>query len=161
MKNKKLNIILLPVVGAIWILLLFRILGTKTNPAPVPKTLIDTLNDPQLAVIFELKEGYRDPFLDHPTSERQEVFDGNRKVKSHQVGRMLKKEEEEVLHKCNYHGAISSQSNPTDLTGILSIDGEMHILGPDTSSPDIVVLEISMNHIRIKVDQKEYEVTKE
>ncbi len=162
MKNKKLNMLLLPLVGGIWVILLLRMFGTGGDPVPEPSVPIKEATSSQPEVVFVLKEKYRDPFLDHFGTSTNTSSNQKSGSISRQIGSLVKKEAEEVvLHEFRYHGAVSKVNSQKAITGILSIDGQMHMLSLGLTSSDVEVLEISMTHIKFKFDQKVYEVEKE
>lgn len=154
--------VLLPLVGGIWVLLLLRMFGTEGETATTPTRIMEEPIPADNAVVFELKDDYRDPFLDHIGSRNNAASTRERKELQQQVGIILQKEtEEEAQYDFRYHGAVSNSRNQKEITGILSIDGESYMLRHNQSIAGIEVLEISMDHIRFRFDQKEYEVTKE
>ena len=162
MKNKKLNMVLLPLVGTIWVLLLLRIFGTEGEADRPPASTLEKPIPANDVVVFELQEDYRDPFLDHPGSRNYATSAREKKEVRQQEGKIIRKEvEEEKQNEFRYHGAVSKSRNQKDITGILSIDGESFMLGLSKSTAEIEVLEISMDRIRFRFHQKEYEVTKE
>lgn len=154
--------VLLPLVGGIWVILLIRVLGSDKEVISEPHPPIREVITQQPERVFLLKDQYRDPFLDHTHSGIYAFPKPSRKSVSQQVGQIIKKElDAEIQHEFRYHGAVSKAGTQKDITGILSIDGKTYMLGLGTSAYEVEVLEISMSQIRFRFDQKEYEVRKE
>lgn len=163
MKNKKLNKILLPLVGLIWLAVAFRFFGSEKegdNLSHLPSTSFALLDSNLQRESFSLLLDYRDPFLDRPADlgmEKQPVSPPS--VPTSPILRLEKIQLPQKIDypKVSYLGGVKSE---TDTRGLVQIDGKILQVKKGEEVQEVSILDLNLDQILVQFKDSSWTVRK-
>lgn len=167
MKYPKVNYLLIPLVGVIWILLLRQFLGTTELE---PDNVIIMSKDINLGVwerdSFSIHNDYPDPFMgSFPEVSLHSGTSGKALVTSRgnslNVGSIIKKPSERIFPEFHYQGGIQRDSTSAIMTGVLRMDNRVFSVQTGETIGALKILSLEIERITFSFQDSVLRLKKE